>query len=329
MIHFIYLAKKIIYSKNNIFIFSLKYIMDEIMDKIKQNRENLSASSLKTYRSILRNIFKSVYPDDDSFSMNKFNNHELILEHLKDLPSNKRKTKLAPLFVLTGNKHYHTEMTTDIKKYNDEQDKQEMTDYFRDNMVSVDEVMEKFKMLERNMKILLSKERLTTNDYQEIQKCIMLALMGGIFQPPRRSSDWVMKFRNYNPETDNYVDMKKGIFVFRNFKTSKVYGNQTMEINKELKKLLMKWFKIIPENCDWILFDTNFNHLTNSQMTHRLNAIFGKKVSTSMLRHIYLTNKFSNVDLQELKETSEAMGNSPLQALKYVKREKPDKGDDF
>lgn len=295
------------------------------MDKIKKNRENLSASSLKTYRSILSNIYKSVYPDDNSFSFKNFNNDELILEHLKDLEFNKRKSKLAPLFVLTGNKRYHESMIKDIQQYNDHQDKQEMTDYYKDNMVSIDDVMNTFKGLERNMKILMEKDRLSNNDYQEMQKCIMLALMGGIFQPPRRSSDWIMKFRNYT-DTDNYVDMKKGIFVFRNFKTSKVYGTQTLEINKELKKLLSKWFKIIPETCDWILFDNNFNHLTNSQMTHRLNAIFGKKVSTSMLRHIYLTHKFSNVNLQDIKDTASAMGNSALMALQYVKR---DKGDEF
>lgn len=229
------------------------------MDKIKKNRENLSASSLKTYRSILSNIYKSVYPDDNSFSFKNFNNDELILEHLKDLEFNKRKSKLAPLFVLTGNKRYHESMIKDIQQYNDHQDKQEMTDYYKDNMVSIDDVMTIFKSLERNMKILMEKDRLSNNDYQEMQKCIMLALMGGIFQPPRRSSDWIMKFRNYT-DTDNYVDMKKGIFVFRNFKTSKVYGTQTLEINKELKKLLSKWFKIIPETCDWILFDNNFNH---------------------------------------------------------------------
>lgn len=61
-------------------------------------------------------------------------------------------------------------------------------------------------------------------------------------------------------------------------------------------------------------------------MTHRLNAIFGKKVSTSMLRHIYLTHKFSNVNLQDIKDTASAMGNSALMALQYVKR---DKGDEF
>jgi len=38
-----------------------------------------------------------------------------------------------------------------------------------------------------------------------------------------------------------------------------------------------------------------------------------------MLRHIFLTSKFANVNLKDLTDTAEAMGNTPLQALKYVK----------
>jgi hypothetical protein len=56
-------------------------------------------------------------------------------------------------------------------------------------------------------------------------------------------------------------------------------------------------------------------------MTHRLNEIFGKKISTSMLRHIYLTNKFKGIDLSELQKTATEMGNSPMQALMYIKKD--------
>ena len=70
----------------------------------------------------------------------------------------------------------------------------------------------------------------------------------------------------------------------------------------------------------YLLFDGKGNHITPSQITHRLNNIFGKPISTSLLRHIYLTSKFSNVNLKDLKDTANAMGNSPMVALEYVKK---------
>jgi hypothetical protein len=40
-----------------------------------------------------------------------------------------------------------------------------------------------------------------------------------------------------------------------------------------------------------------------------------------MLRHIYLTHKFGNVNLKELKDTAEDIGNSGIERmLKYVQK---------
>jgi hypothetical protein len=151
---------------------------------------------------------------------------------------------------------------------------------------------------------------------------VMIALTGGIFQAPRRSIDFGnMKWRNYDTEKDNYIDIKSSKFIFQNYKTAKSYGKQECEITKPMKLVLNKWFKVIPDSCDFVLFDNKYQPLTSPQMTHRLNEIFGRKISTSMLRHIYLTNKFKSIDLDELQKTATEMGNSPMQALLYVKKD--------
>jgi integrase len=129
-----------------------------------------------------------------------------------------------------------------------------------------------------------------------------------------------MKYKNYNDKEDNYIDMKKKVFVFNKFKTKSSKGQQVLEIPKLLYPIMKKWISIIPDDMDFLLFDSKGQELTPSQMTHRLNNIFKKPISTSMLRHIYLTSKFSNVNLQDLTNTAHEMGNSPLQALQYVKK---------
>jgi len=287
------------------------------MEIIKKNRPHLGANSLKTYKSILKNIYDKCY-DDKEYKLENFNKDESILKHLSDMPYNKRKTVLASLSVLTDNKNYSALMMKDIKQYNDNEMKQEKTPQQMENMIEPEEVEKIFDNLEQHAKICLKKSSLTPTDINTVMKWVMLALTGGIFQAPRRSVDFGnMKWRNYDPEQDNYVDIKNGKFVFQNYKTAKVYEKQENEISKPLKVILNKWFKVC--DCDYVLFDNKKQPLTSPQMTHRLNEIFGRKISTSMLRHIYATKKFGTMNLKELAETATEMGNSPMQLLKYVK----------
>jgi hypothetical protein len=235
------------------------------------------------------------------------------------MPYNKRKTILASLSVLTENKNYSALMMKDINEFNNNEMKQEKTDLQEENMIEPEAVEKVFNILGDHAKIILKKEKLTQGDINEVMKWVLLALTGGIFQAPRRSIDFGnMKWRNYDIEKDNYVDIKNGKFVFQNYKTAKQYERQENEISKPLKVILNKWFKVA--DSDYVLFDNKKQPLTSPQMTHRLNEIFGRKISTSMLRHIYATKKFGHVNLKDLAETATEMGNSPLQLLKYVKK---------
>lgn len=294
--------------------------MEEIIKTVIENRPHLSAGSIKTYKSILKNIYDKCY-DDREYKFAHFNDDNHILEHLKEIPFNKRKTVLAGLSVLTKNPAYTRVMMGDIHEYNENQLKQEKTPAQEIGMIQPEEVEAIFNGLESNAKHYLKKAQHTPADLNEIMKWVILALTGGLFQAPRRSIDFgMMKWRNIDKATDNYIDIKANKFVFQNYKTAKSYGIQECEVSKPLKLILNKWFRVIPDGCDYVLFDAKHNGLSSPQMTHRLNEIFGKKISTSMLRHIYLTKKFGNVDLEELQNTASAMGNSSMQALLYVKK---------
>jgi len=291
----------------------------DLADLIKEKRPKLSPNSVKTYKSILTNIYRKCFPNDDEMQIKKFDDTECIMDHLKDIPFNKRKTTLAALVVITENKDYTKLMTEDINKYNQNQLLQKKEGKF-ENMIPIEEVEGILKKLEKEAKHLYKKENLEMKDYQKIQDYILLALTGGIYQAPRRSLDWVMLVKDYDVEKDNYIDMKNKVFVFNSYKTAKSNGSQTIEIVKPLLTILKKWISILPADMKYLLFDGKGNHITPSQITHRLNNIFGKPISTSLLRHIYLTSKFSNVNLKELKDTANAMGNSPMVALEYVKK---------
>jgi hypothetical protein len=64
----------------------------------------------------------------------------------------------------------------------------------------------------------------------------------------------------------------------------------------------------------------NGTKFSAQNITRELNSIFGKKISTSMLRHIYLSNLYKDVPkLNQMRETAEKMGHDFTTALQYVK----------
>lgn len=290
-----------------------------LREEIKKNRPHLTESSIKTYVSILKNLHAVCFKDQE-MKMSDFNDSKCIMDHLKDMEHKKRKTILAALVVLTGNKHYGETMMEDISKYKTDQLNQKKDGKFAENMIEPTKVEEILKLHERNAKAIYSKKAYSMKDLQEIVNYVLLCLTSGIYQEPRRSKDWDMKFRNFDEKTDNCCDLKKKEFIFNDFKTKSSKGTQRFPIHPELLKILKKWVKIIPSGIDVLLFDNNKNALTPSQITHRLNNIFDKKTSTSMLRHIFLTKKFGNVNLKEIVDTADKMGNSLQTALEYVKR---------
>lgn len=290
----------------------------DISKVIRENRPNVTDSSIKTYSSILRSIFKNCYHNDKEMTIGKFKHNDEIHEYLMQFPPAARKTKLAALVVLTGDNEYSKMMADDRKVVDENNMAQKKNEKQKEGMISMDEVAEVYKDLDANARAHLMKKKLDTADLMQIQKWILLSLTSGLFIAPRRSADWLMKWRNYDEEKDNYVDIKNGSFVFNHFKTVKIYGKQMVEIPKGLKVNLNKWFKVNP--TDYVLFDKDMKPLSSSQITHKLNDIFKKNISTSMLRHIFLTHKFGNVNLQEIADVAQAMGTSGDEALQYVKR---------
>ena len=293
---------------------------EELVNLLKEKRPNISNSSLKTYESILRNLYEKVYPDGMVFRWDKFNKEpEKVLKYLKDLPANKRKTILSALVVITNNKEYRELMLDDIKEYNKEEAKQKKSDNQKENWVEKNDLDNMVKLLRHNANLLYKKEKINNTDLQEIQNYIIICLYSGEYIPPRRSKDYVnFKIKNIDKEKDNY--MSKNEFIFNSYKTAKTYGQQKIEIPKELKSILNKWIKINP--TDYLLFDSSLNPLSNVKLNQRLNKLFGKKVGVNQMRKTFLSSKYGDLieTKNELAKDMKNMGSSTLQENIYIKK---------
>jgi integrase len=290
-----------------------------IKDEIKKHKPEISVSSIKTYSSILKNIYKKVFNSSD-INISNFDETDKILEFLKTITPNRRKTILSALVVITDNKAYRNLMLDDITQYNKDIAKQEKTDEQKLSWVEKSEVENILNELKDNAELLYKKKALKISDLQQIQNYIIMCLLSGVYISPRRSLDYVnFKIKNIDPETDNYLT--KSNLVFNSYKTAKTYGTQTIAIPVQLKNILLKWIKVNP--TEYLLFDSKLSKLSAVKLNQRINLFFnGMKVGVNQLRHTYLTDKYKDTikQNQEIQNTMQEMGSSSQQLSTYVKK---------
>lgn len=293
--------------------------METIINYIKEKRPNITKSSLKTYESILRNLYNKIF-DDEEYDMTKFGKEiNKVIKFLKDMEPKKRKTILSALVVITDNKEYRELMLDDIKEYNKEEAKQTKSKSVNENWVEQDELLSLYNELKKEYKILYVKKNKKSNEYQRMQDFIILSLLGGFYIPPRRSKDYVnFKIKNIDKDKDNYIE--KNELVFNSYKTAKTYGQQKIVVPTALKTIINKWSKINP--TDYLLFDSEYKQMNNVKLNQRLNKLFDKKASVNALRKSYLSDKFGDmIELKnELDKTMNEMGSSRLQENIYIKK---------
>ena len=292
--------------------------MSVIKELIIKERPNLSKSSITTYTSILKNLYNKVFGDED-INVNNFDKSNEILHHLQTVEPNKRKTILSALVIVTDNKNYREQMLEDIKAYNIETHKQEKTPEQTENWVQQNDIKTLFSDMEKEAKLIYKKANKTSSDLQTLQNYIIIAVLGGVFIPPRRSKDYVcFKLNNIDKTTDNYMD--KDMFIFNTYKTAKTYGQQKITVPKELVKIIKRWKIVNP--TDYLLFDINGHMLSNVKLNQRMNKIFGKKASVNVMRHSYLSSKYADKidELKKLKQDFKEMGSSDKQFEIYVQK---------
>jgi len=288
-----------------------------IRSALKEQRPNLSDSSLRTYSSVLSNCYKAVYPKDESIDIKKFGNDAEFMKQISTMPH--PATLLAALTVLTKNAEYQKAMNKKIVEHKSDEQNQTKNDKQKESMIPKEEVQTTLTKLKVQADHIYKTKDTSAKAMNTLTNYILLCLSSGIYMEPRRSLDWTeMKIKNKN-DALNFYDSKTGKFIFAKYKTAKVYGTQTDDVPKELKKILDKWVKYNP--TDFMLFNTKGGKLTSPNIATRLNEIFGKNISTSALRHIYISDKFKNMpSLKELQETASALGHSIPQMLEYIKK---------
>ena len=284
--------------------------------------KNISENSLKLYLSNLKRLNDGM----EIKNLNFLKDVPKILDKIKDYKPNTRRTYLISIVSLLKEepkmKKLYQSYYTLLMEYNKElQQNNSKSVEQKENWITQDQVIEIYKKMENDIFHLSQKKKLTENEYKELLAFVVLSLY--TLQPPRRNLDYqyMVIVKKYNPEMDmkfNYLDLDNNIFYFNNYKTQKTYKTQSIPINEELQKVIKMYLQFHPHKAEikkktsFVPFLVNYQgepFESKNVITRILNKIFDKKIGVSMLRNIYLTDKYSS-NLKDLKDDAEAMGTS-------------------
>jgi len=293
----------------------------DFTDQLKEAKPNVSASTIKTYNTILKTIYKKVFGTDETPDIEKFKDVEKIFEYIKDAPLQTQKTKLSAIMALAPVAVYRNRIYEIQKELSKETEKSEMTEKLEIAEIKPEEMKAVVKSVKKNADAINKKTELTMKDLQDIQNYIIVSLYHGHI-PPRRAIDFTeMVLIPMDKSSENYIDLKKSKFVFNQYKTATVYGTQEVAIPPALKRILKKWIALIPDDVNHLLFNSKKEQLTNVSLHQRLNEIFGPNKGINSLRHYYLTQNHADTirGTDKLAADMVAMGSNINQAKTYIK----------
>ena len=304
---------------------------------IKKERPNLKDISIKQYIKSL-NKLKDLF-ESDNYEFLKEPNE--VMEKLSNLHfttiRNTLNAVIVYLMAVDGDKDIiktYTEKRDELNtQYVEEQEKGIISDKQAKNFATKEELNKMIEEMETQLKPIRKKEELSKKEKALLQVYTifniymkmpmrndiagMIALKQGAFN----------KLPKEERDSNNYLVINKNnlYFILNNYKTKGTYNELKLDIeDKGLKKIL---FYFLKRNGEGVLFKSQVGTpLTSNALTQLLTKIskryMGKSVSTTMLRKIYLSDKYSDVK-DEMKKDSKMMGHSVDEALTvYVKKEK-------
>lgn len=237
-----------------------------------------------------------------------------VLSLVKDKPTYKK-----------VHQHYHDKMMSASADHKEKEKESngEKTQKQKDNWMDWDTVLKVKTDLYNTVKGFVGQKALTAQQFNELLSLMILSLYTDV--PPRRNQDYTDMFvvGKWNDKMDtskNYLDLLGSQFVFNKYKTAKKYGTQIVDFQKAdmLKDILTMYLKHHPLHKGKVTKNTEFRFLAYqdgaplsavNSITRILNKSFGKRVGSSMLRHIYLSSKYADIK-DEQQRDADAMGHS-------------------
>jgi len=293
---------------------------NKLFDTLKS--KSITESSLKLYFNNLRRLNGGDFPKSFTF----LKNVEETLKKIEHYKPNTRRTYLISIVTLLKhdpkNKKLYDKYYTILEEYNKVlQTNNIKSESQKENWITQDEVKKIYSSLTDEVKPFLEKKKLTQSEYDAVLSWVVLSLY--TLQPPRRNLDYqhAVVVNKYNPEMDkkfNYYDLPSATWYFNNYKTKGTYKTQEQKASPEMEEVIKKYLTVQPLKSELKKKSGAIPFLVDYQgepfesinaITRILNKIFGKRIGVSLLRNIYLTDKYAD-KVSELDKDATLMGTS-------------------
>ena len=312
--------------------------------EIKESRPTLKTNTVKQYVINLEKLQKLF--DTDNYNFLK--NPEEVMEKIKDLHYLSQRNKLNAIVVLLSainNKGDQDELIEKYgkkrdelnDKYSEEQKSGVISDKQSPNFTTTEEIFKMINQMGEDLKPLKkkNKDEITKKEKQLLQAYVLFNIYARM--PFRNdlgngasaiNQAAYKKLSEEDKKNNNFlvVPSKGNIYwVMNKYKTSKKYEQLNLPIeDNDLRKILRYYLKI---NGMGVLFKTSTGKpITKIELSKILikysKKYLNKSISSTLLRKIYLSSKYSKVK-DEMEKDATMMGNSvAVQQNVYVKKPK-------
>lgn len=324
---------------------------ENLIEKIHISRPKAKETTIKMYVSNLMKLMKLF--DEDSLKF--LNKPQDISDKLSELHYTTQRNYYNSIIVYLMSesdakrpeedktiKEYNSLRDDLNKKYEEEQATGIISDKQKANFVDISEIYKMIETMGKEIKAkgIKKKEDLSAKDKALLQVYIIFNIYTRIPLRNDISGMEVINKRVYNKLSDsekkekNYLVINKNqmFFVLNKFKTSSKYEELKIDIPKDLEKLLRVYIRI---NGMGVLFKSSTGKpLSRNALSQLLiktsKKYMDKSISSTMLRKIYLSSKYSKVK-EEMAKDAHNLGHSvSMQQAVYVKKpqEEEDKSSD-
>lgn len=306
-----------------------------ILKKLQEDKELAESTSIK--------YIKNLYALNNSQSFKNLawtKKKDSIETILKPYAKSTQKTLIASLVSVLSMykskpsyariyKYWYAKMM-DTATNSKEESKKLTNEKQKKNWIDWKDVLKRKEELKDLVEGFCKNKLISKKQYDTLLQYVILSLYTDI--PPRRNKDysemWIIRKMNKKKDNSkNYLDLHNHSLIFNTYKTSKKYGKQEInfEKNDDLTYALNCYLKHHPtkkrmgKNTEIrLLVNSDGSSLPNdNSITRILNKALKKKVGSSMLRHIYLTSKYGD-EFKKMEKDAENMGHSIAQQKEYV-----------
>jgi integrase len=318
--------------------------MENIKQQIKEKR-NVKENTINTYLRNLRVMAKDITGEDYK-NLSFLNDFNKVKNYLEKQKASTKKNKLATIMVLLRLNEKkndklidkYLDYLTDISnKYYASLAEHKKTERQSENWVSVKDLQKVFNKYSKEVREeglnRASKKVLNKKEKELLQKFLVAGLY--TLLPPRRnvyadvkpvSLGEFNKLKANERENGNYMVIQgrnKKFFSLGDYKTKKSMGTQKLNIPSKLNSVINIWLKY-NDDKEHLLYNKRGDKMSRNGLTKFLMKVFnikGKKhISSTMLRHIFITE---NIDLEEykkMKAIANKMGHSVETQNTYNKK---------